>query len=242
MTSFVHTNEFGQPVGASMANWTPPVHPPHETLTGRYCQLEPLQAARHGAQFWEALGDKHSDGRWTYLMNGPYANGDEFVEWCRSVEALQDPLFYAIVVDGKAVGIISYLRIQPAHGVIEVGHIHYSPLLVQTRAATEAIYLLGANAFALGYRRFEWKCDSCNMPSRSAASRLGFSYEGLFRQAVVYRGRTRDTTWFSIIDADWNAGLKEVYERWLEPSNFDENGTQKLKLSALTAPFVLARP
>ncbi|TMW59340.1 hypothetical protein Poli38472_004409 [Pythium oligandrum] len=234
-------NEFGQPVGASMNGWTPPVFPPHVTLTGRYCQLEPFQAARHAAEFWEALGDDHSGSRWTYLSVGPFKGQKEFIEWCHVAETSRDPQYYAIVVEGKAVGMIAYMHIQPEHGVIESGCVHFSPRLVRTRAATETLYLLLANAFALGYRRFEWKCDSCNLPSRAAASRLGFTYEGLFRQAIVYKGRTRDTTWFSIIDIDWNTGLKEAYERWLEPGNFDENGVQKLKFSALTAPFVHAR-
>ncbi|GMF40335.1 unnamed protein product [Phytophthora fragariaefolia] len=197
-------NEFGQPAGFAMKDWSPPPFPPHSTLAGRYCQLEPLSAARHARDFWDAQSD--------------------------------DPK------DGHCVGMIAYMRVDPSHGVMEVGRIYYTPRLQKTSAAAEAMYLLAANAFKLGYRRYEWKCDSCNLPSRGAATRYGFTYEGLFRQAVVYKGRNRDMTWFSMIDSDWNAGLKEAYERWLEPSNFDENGQQKLKLSELTAPFVHARP
>jgi hypothetical protein len=130
------------------------------------------------------------------------------------------------------------MRIEPKHGVIEVGNIYFSPALARTRAATEAMFLLMANAFALGYRRYEWKCDSCNLPSRAAATRFGFTYEGLFRQAIVNKGRNRDTTWFAIIDGDWNGGLKDAYLRWLDPANFDTAGKQKLRLSGLTAPFV----
>jgi RimJ/RimL family protein N-acetyltransferase len=133
------------------------------------------------------------------------------------------------------------MRIEPKHGVIEVGNIYFSPRLARTRAATEAMYLLMANAFGLGYRRYEWKCDSCNLPSRAAATRFGFTYEGLFRQAIVNKGRNRDTSWFAIIDADWNGGLRDAYLRWLSEDNFDVNGAQKLRLSELTAPFVHAR-
>ncbi|EGZ29295.1 hypothetical protein PHYSODRAFT_309723 [Phytophthora sojae] len=170
----------------------------------------------------------------------PFTTFNEFEEYCLSTEKVRDSQIYAIVVDGHAVGMTAYMRINPDEGVIEVGRVFYTSRLQRTRAAAEALYLLAANAFKLGYRRYEWKCDSCNLPSRYAATRYGFTFEGLFRQAVVYKGRNRDTTWFSIIDQDWNAGLKEAYERWLEPSNFDENGQQKLKLSELTAPFVHA--
>ncbi|KAK1937096.1 Uncharacterized protein P3T76_009874 [Phytophthora citrophthora] len=142
------------------------------------------------------------------------------------------------MVNGQAVGGTDYLRIEPSHGVIEIGHIYYSSCLSKTCAATEAMYLLAANAFQLGYRRYEWKCDSLNVPSRKAAARYGFMFEGTFRQVVVYKGRNRDTSWFSIIDKDWNGGLKSAFERWLDTTNFDENGQQKLKRSTLTAPFV----
>jgi RimJ/RimL family protein N-acetyltransferase len=132
----------------------------------------------------------------------------------------------------------AYMRIEPRHGVIEIGSIYYSPRLARSRAATEAMYLFMANAFSLGYRRYEWKCDSHNAPSRAATQRYGFSYEGKFRQAIVYKGRSRDTTWYAIIDADWNAGLRDAYLRWLDPGNFDAAGAQATKLSALTAPFL----
>ncbi|KAE9334062.1 hypothetical protein PR003_g13701 [Phytophthora rubi] len=234
-------NEFGQPVGFAMTDWTPPPFPPHSTLVGRHCQLEPLTAARHARDFWDAQSDDPKGASWTYMLNGPFSSFNEFEEYCLSTEKTREPQIYAIVVDGHAVGMIAYMRIDPSHGVMEVGRIYYTSRLQRTCAAAEAMYLLAANAFKLGYRRYEWKCDSCNLPSRGAATRYGFTYEGLFRQAVVYKGRNRDTTWFSIIDGDWAAGLKKAYERWLEPSNFDEHGRQKLKLSELTAPFVRAR-
>ncbi|POM66666.1 Gcn5-related n-acetyltransferase [Phytophthora palmivora] len=234
-------NEFGQPVGFALKDWCPPPFPPHKTLTGRYCSIEPLKADCHAQDVWNAQADDPSGARWTYLPNGPFSSLEEFETWCRNGEHSTDPQFYAVVVNGRAVGVVAYLRIVPNHGVIEIGHIYYSSQLAKTRAATEAMYLLAVNAFQLGYRRYEWKCDSLNLPSRNAAARLGFTYEGTFRQLIVYKGRNRDTSWFSITDGDWNGGLKSAYERWLEPNNFDENGQQKLKLSELTASFVHGR-
>jgi RimJ/RimL family protein N-acetyltransferase len=235
-------NELGQPIGFAVPGWRPPPFPPHAALTGRYCRVEPLEAARHARDLWEAQSDDATGATWTYLFNGPFADFAAFETWMQGLQTSRDPQFYAIVVDGRAVGMASYLRIDPKHGVIEIGHIYYSPRLARTRAATEAMYLFMSNAFALGYRRYEWKCDSCNLPSRAAAARYGFTYEGKFRQAVVYRDRNRDTCWFSIIDADWNAGLRDAYLLWLDPANFDERGAQRKKFSALTAPFVHARP
>jgi RimJ/RimL family protein N-acetyltransferase len=233
-------NEFGQPIGLDLPGWNSPPFPPHATLAGRYCRLEPLDAARHAADIYEAQADDRDGTRWTYSFHGPYADAAAFEEWVKQSQVSRDPQFYAIVDQhsGRAVGSCTYMRIDPRHGVIEVGNIYFSPRLAQTRAATEAMFLLMANAFALGYRRYEWKCDSCNLPSRLAATRLGFTYEGLFRQAIVNKGRNRDTTWFAIVDGDWNGGLKDAYLRWLDPANFDADGRQKLRLSELTAKFV----
>lgn len=235
------SNELGQPIGFAVPDWQPPPFPPHVELKGRHCRIEPLLAARHARDLWEAQAEDTTGATWTYLFNGPFADFPAFETWMRGLEPSRDPQFYAIVVDGRAVGMASYLRIDPKHGVIEIGHIYYSPRLARTRAATEAMYLFMANAFALGYRRYEWKCDSCNLPSRAAATRYGFTYEGKFRQAIVYKDRNRDTCWFSIIDADWHAGLKDAYLLWLDPANFDERGVQRQRFSALTAPFVHAR-
>ncbi|MEJ0085820.1 MAG: GNAT family protein [Pseudomonadota bacterium] len=233
-------NEFGQPVGLDLPGWISPPFPPHLTLTGRYCRLEPLDAARHAADLYEAQAEDRDGTRWTYSFHGPFADFAAYRQWAEGAQTSRDPQFYAIVdaQSGRAVGSCSYLRIDPRHGVIEVGNIYFSPRLAQTRAATEAMFLAAANVFALGYRRYEWKCDSCNLPSRAAAVRLGFSYEGMFRQAIVNKGRNRDTTWFAIIDGDWNGGLKDAYLRWLDPANFDAAGLQKLRLSELTARFV----
>ena len=235
-------NEHGQPIGFAVPDWKSPPFPPHQPIAGRYARLEPLDADRHARDLYDAQLEDTKGERWTYSFTGPYADFAAYERWAREAQASRDPQFYAIVdvATGKAVGSASYLRIDPKHGVIEVGHIYFSPRLAQTRAATEAIYLFVANAFTAGYRRFEWKCDSCNLPSRRAATRFGFTYEGTFRQAIVNKGRNRDTTWFAIIDKDWNGGLKDAFERWLDPSNFDEAGKQKQKLSLLTARFVYA--
>jgi RimJ/RimL family protein N-acetyltransferase len=234
-------NEFGQPIGFALEGWTPPPFPPHVALTGKHCRLEPLDVHRHARDLWDAQAEDTAGSRWTYLFAGPFARFEDLERYLRDCQASRDPQFYAIVVDGHAAGMAAYLRIEPRHGVIEVGHIYYSPRLARTRAATEAIYLFMANAFALGYRRFEWKCDSCNLPSREAAARYGFTYEGTFRQAIVYKGRNRDTTWFAILDADWRGGLERAYLLWLDEANFDAAGRQRRKLSELTAPFVHQR-
>jgi RimJ/RimL family protein N-acetyltransferase len=233
-------NEFGQPIGNALPGWSAPPFPPREVLTGRYSRIEPYDPARHARDLWEAQGDDPRGERWTYSFSGPYADFAAYEKWGQEAQASRDPQFYAIVdaASGRAVGSCSYLRIDPRHGVIEIGHIYFSPRLARTRVATEAMYLMMANAFALGYRRYEWKCDSCNLPSRAAATRLGFTYEGMFRQAIVNKGRNRDTTWFAIIDRDWHGGLGDAYLRWLDPANFDAQGGQQLRLSALTAAFV----
>lgn len=234
-------NEHGQHVGEALDDWQAPPFPPHRVLEGRFCRLEPLHA-RHARDLFEAQLEDSTGASWTYLSVGPYADVAPLVRWAEDAAQSRDPQFYAIVdpATGRALGRAAYLRIDPGNGVIEVGHIHFGPRLSRTRAATEAIYLFMANAFALGYRRFEWKCDSGNLPSRAAATRFGFTYEGLFRQAVVYKNRNRDTTWFAVIDHDWRRGLRAAFEQWLDPANFDAAGVQRQRLSRLTAPFVAA--
>jgi RimJ/RimL family protein N-acetyltransferase len=224
-------NEFGQPIGFPVPNWTPPTFPPREPLVGRYCQLEPLDALVHTADLYESYAGNVSG--WTYLAYGPFPTVEGYREWVESVHAGSDPLFFVILVHGKAVGVASYMRITPSAGSIEVGHLNFSPRLQRTAAATEAMYLMMKTAFRLGYRRYEWKCDALNAPSRAAAQRLGFSYEGTFRQATVYKGRNRDTAWFTVIDSEWPA-LKGAFEAWLDPDNFDPAGKQRTKLSDLT--------
>jgi RimJ/RimL family protein N-acetyltransferase len=200
-------------------------------MHGRYCRVEPLSAVRHAAEL-HAANSLDRDGRmWTYLFSGPFATLEEYTAWLEARENSTDPLFFAIVdgASGKATGIASYLRIDTTHGVIEVGHLAFSPLLQRTRAATEAMYLMMKQAFDLGYRRYEWKCDALNATSRRAAARLGFTFEGIFRQAVVYKGRSRDTAWFSVIDSEWPA-RGASFVAWLDPANFDEDGRQRRPL------------
>ncbi|MCX9154810.1 GNAT family N-acetyltransferase [Niveibacterium sp. 24ML] len=235
------TNEFGQPVGDEVSGWTPPPRPGGVTLTGRFCRVEPIEPARHAEALF-AANAQDSDGRsWTYLPYGPFATFAEYRDWLSTMAAGQDPCFYAIVdaASGLAVGVCSYLRIDPAAGSIEVGHLHFSPRLQGKPAATEAMFLMMQHAFTLGYRRYEWKCNALNAPSRRAAQRLGFSYEGCFRQARVDRGRNRDTTWYSVIDSEWPA-LKAVFEQWLGPENFDADGRQRVALSVLTNGLLTA--
>lgn len=224
-------NELGQPIGLPLPDWKPPGPPPRIAHEGRYCRLEPLNAGRHGAQLYAAFALDAEGKDWTYLPYGPFTSEEEFLDWMRRSEQSSDPLFFAIVDPSKetAVGIASYLRITPASGSIEVGHIHYSPPLQGTTAATEAMYLMMKHAFELGYRRYEWKCDALNARSKAAAERLGFTFEGIFRQATVYKGRNRDTAWYSVIDKEWPV-LKEAFERWLDPENFDEHGRQRRRL------------
>ena len=235
-------NALGQPVGAPLPDWKPVPRPPRTAMEGRFCRVEPLDPERHGADLYAANSLDNDARNFTYLSGGPFATREVYFEWLNGFCRGDDPLFHAIVdlASGKPVGVASFMRIDPANGVIEVGHINYSPLLQRKPAATEAMYLMMKRAFELGYRRYEWKCDSLNAPSRAAAQRLGFSYEGLFRQAIVYKGRTRDTTWYSIIDAEWPA-LRAAFERWLDPANFDAQGNQRVSLSSLTGPLVKQR-
>jgi len=179
---------------------------------------------------------------WTYLPYGPFESPDGYRDWVTERSRDSDPLFLAIVdgATGLATGVASYLRIDSGNGSIEVGHLAYSPLLQRTPAATEAMYLMMRHAFELGYRRYEWKCNALNTPSRVAAQRLGFAYEGIFRQASVVHGRNRDTAWYAIIDSEWPA-LQAAYEQWLAPANFDSDGQQKTRLSELTAPLLYQR-
>jgi len=229
-------NRLGQPIGPAIPGWKPPSMPPREPMEGRFCRVEPLDPARHAESLWEAFSLDTEGGIWTYFPYGPFDGRDRYEAWVKEFCRGVDPMFHAIVdrASGKALGSASYSRIDPVHGTIEVGHVTYSPLLQRTPAATEAMYLMMRRVFDLGYRRYEWKCDSLNANSRAAAKRLGFTFEGIFRQATVYKGRSRDTAWFSVIDRDWPM-LKSALERWLDPATFDAVGKQKLKLSELTA-------
>lgn len=226
------TNSNGQPIGRSMPDWTPRAHPPRTPIEGRFCRIEPFNIDAHAPDLFEAFKLNTSGANWTYLGYEPTETEAGLREIMSKGWLGDDPLFHTIVdqATNKPVGVAALMRIDKANGVIEVGNIHYSEHLKQRPAATEAMFLLMRRVFKeLGYRRYEWKCDSLNAPSRAAAARLGFSYDGQFPQMVVYKGRSRDTTWFSILDGDWPA-LEAGYEAWLSPDNFDADGQQKLRL------------
>jgi RimJ/RimL family protein N-acetyltransferase len=231
------TTDLGQPTGAALPGWTPRPRPPRTAMEGRFCRVEPVDPARHAADLFAANSADSAGRNWTYLPYGPFKAPADYRAWMEKACLGDDPLFHAIVdqASGKALGLASYLRIDPAGGVIEVGHINYSPALQQTPAATEAMYLMMARVFdELGYRRYEWKCNALNAGSRKAALRLGFSFEGIFRQAAVVKGRNRDTAWFSILDSEWPQA-KAAFQAWLAPENFDAKGHQKRGLAAIRA-------
>ena len=212
--------------------WRPAQSPARAPLEGETVRLEPLDPPRHGDElFAETAG---ADSTWDYLAYGPFPSRDDFVRWLEQRAPLDDPLTFAIIdrASGTARGLASFMRMDPANGVIEIGHIWLSPQLQRTRQATEAIYLISRYAFELGNRRLEWKCDALNAASRRAAERFGFVFEGVFRQHMVIKDRNRDTAWYSIIDAEWPS-RQAAFEAWLSPENFDPSGRQKRALSEL---------
>ena len=226
-------NEHNQPTGEPIEHWSPRPRPPREPAQGRYCRIEPFDVAAHGDALYDAFARDTAGQNWTYLGYGPFDSRDAFLDWSRRECNGDDPLFHTLidVESGRPTGLASYLRIDPVMGVIEVGHIHLSPLMQGTRLATEAMYLLMRRAFdELGYRRYEWKCDALNAPSCRAAERLGFRFEGIFRQAMMYKGRNRDTAWFSMLDGEWPR-IRARFEAWLDPDNFDESGVQRRSLA-----------
>lgn len=204
-------------------------------MPGRYCRLEPVNVQRHEAQLYGAYLEAPDGRDWTYLFSERPENAADFHVYLAKLQESQDPLHFTIV-DTEAdscVGTAALMRIEPAHGVIEVGSITFAPRLKKTRAATESMYLMMRRAFdELGYRRYEWKCDSLNAPSRAAAARYGFTFEGVFRNAIVYKGRSRDTAWFSITANEWPR-VRAAFEAWLDPANFDNDGKQKRRLAEL---------
>ncbi len=230
MNTFSHTDAA---LGSIVENWAPPVLPTWALVEGKYARLERLSAVGHAAWLYRSFAEH--DAVCDYMAYGPFSSASQYHRWVRDHAALDDTHFYAIknLETGNWEGVASYLRISPEAGSIEVGHINYSPSLQQTRAATEAMYLMMSWVFDAGYRRYEWKCNALNLKSRRAAQRLGFSYEGVFRQAAVIKSRNCDTTWFAAIDTDWPA-LKEAYAAWLAPSNFDVSGRQRESLGDMT--------
>ncbi|MGT2453999.1 GNAT family N-acetyltransferase [Cupriavidus basilensis] len=224
--------QYHQRVGESLPLWTTRPRPPVTPIDGSYCRLEKLNLARHAEDLFAAYREAKDGNDWTYLTVGPFDTFSSYLEFAELAASSEDPIHH-VVIDkqtGKAIGSLALMRIDQANGVIEVGNVVFSPILKRTRIATEAQYLLMRRVFdELGYRRYEWKCDSLNEPSRAAALRLGFRFEGIFRQAVVYKGRSRDTAWFSIIDSEWQT-LRTSLEIWLTPENFDDSGHQKRSL------------
>jgi RimJ/RimL family protein N-acetyltransferase len=210
----------------------PAPRPERLVLQGRYVVLEPLHPRQHGDALFDATAQAADDHLWTYLFDGPYPDRESFDRALERLAASEDPLYFAIVdrASDKALGRAALMRIEPAHRVIEVGSIIYSTRLQRTRGATEAMYLLARYVFdTLGYRRYEWKCNALNEPSRSAALRLGFTYEGIFRQHLIIKGHNRDTAWYSMLDSEWPE-RRARFEAWLAPENFDEEGRQRTSL------------
>ncbi|MND33735.1 N-acetyltransferase [Ochrobactrum sp. MYb15] len=215
-----------------LRDWTPRPKPERKVLEGHYVRLEPLDAARHGDELFSASSVTDADQRFTWLFEVPPATREAFQPWLEKVSASEDPLFFAVIdkASGKVAGRQALMRIDPVHGAIEIGNIYWGPIISRKPAATEAQFLFMQYIFdELGYRRYEWKCNDSNAPSKRAAERFGFQFEGTFRQHMVTKGKNRDTAWFSIIDAEWPA-LKQAYQAWLERTNFDSEGQQKKKL------------
>lgn len=225
-----------RPVGPVVENWRVPPLPSGEVMEGGYARLELLSADVHAALLYKAF--EGHDWVWDYMPAGPFASAAEFHRWMQEATGKDDIVFYAIYDKEREAfgGFASYLRIKPISGSIEVGYIAMAPHLQRTRAATEAMYLMMQWAFEAGYRRYEWKCDALNQPSRRAAQRLGLSYEGVFRQATIVKGRNRDTAWLAAVDSEWPA-LRKAFQQWLSPENFDEAGDQQARLSDLTSPI-----
>lgn len=222
----------------NLADWQPRPLPSPVILTGRWATLEPLSAPQHAHALWQAV--QGHDEVWDWLADGPYRSEEGLAEALAIKENGSAARFFAILPHDargrvmQAAGYASLMRMDPANGVIEVGNVMFSPALQRTPAATEAMYLMMRYIFEeLGYRRYEWKCNALNLPSRRAALRLGFTFEGIFRQHMIVKGQNRDTAWFSIVDSEWPA-RKQIFEAWLAPENFDAEGQQKRALSSYT--------
>src|SRR5262245_17757466 len=222
-----------------LKNWQPRPRPKREPMEGRYVRLEPLSAARHGDGLFAASSVPDADGRFRYLPDTPPESRSGFQGWLDKAEASADPLFFAVIdkASGKIAGRQTLMRIEPGQGVIEIGNIYWGPLISRKPAATEAQFLFARYAFdELGYRRYEWKCNNLNEPSKRAAERFGFKFEGVFRQHLIVKGENRDTAWYSIIDKEWPA-LRRAYEGWLDLVNFDSEGRQKRRLEEFRSDF-----
>ncbi|WP_323816488.1 GNAT family protein [Cellvibrio sp. NN19] len=228
-------NEFNQPVGNDLTDWVPAKQPDKISIDGQFCHLERLDVDHHVKELYEAFQDSPDARHWTYLPYGPFDTCEDYRNFLYGMADLPDPYHFAIIDNStnKAVGTIALMRIDCANGVIEVGHLAYSPRMQRTKISTEVMALMFNYVFEeLGYRRLEWKCNSLNAPSRAAAERFGFTFEGIFRQAQVSQGRNRDTAWYSMLDKEY-ASFRSAYDTWLSAENFDELGIQKQKLANL---------
>ncbi|MDH4160637.1 MAG: GNAT family N-acetyltransferase [Actinomycetota bacterium] len=229
-----HRNHLGQPLGVPVPGWTGAAEPSTAPMVGRYCRVVRLDPETHAEQLFEANRVDPEGANWTYLPYGPFDRMDGYLAWLHEVSKATDPLFFAVVdvSSERAAGVASYLRIARDAGSIEVGNINYSPLLQRSRAGTEAMYLMMRRVFdECGYRRYEWKCNSRNAKSMAAAQRLGFRFEGIFRNSQVVKGHNRDTAWFSVTDDEWPR-LRTAFEGWLDPANFRHDGSQRQALRA----------
>ena len=229
------------PIGVAVMDWKAPPIPLAAPLQGDYARVEPLDVATHSDSLFAAFAEDGTEQGWTYMGYGPFADKAQFDEWLVGSCLGADPMFFSILEQSSdtALGMASFMNINPAGGSIEVGNIHFSPSLRKTRVATDAMYVMMRYAFEMGYRRYEWKCNAFNAASRAAALRFGFSYEGVFRQHMVVKGRNRDTAWYACVDHEWPA-LRVAYETWLAPANFDADGDQRITLASLTAPLLIA--
>lgn len=220
-----------------LKNWSPRPRPGREVLEGRYVRLEPLDAQKHGDGLFEASSVTDADTRFRWLFDVPPENRQVFQPWLENATASEDPLFFVVIdkASGRIGGRQTLMRIDPKHGVVEIGNVYWGPLISRRPAATEAQFLFTQYVFdRLGYRRYEWKCHNENLPSKRAAERFGFKFEGIFRNHMVAKGANRDTAWYAIIDTEWPA-LKRAYENWLDPANFDAQGQQKRRLEDFRA-------
>ena len=221
--------------GEIVESFSIPPHPKGISIEGKLVDLKPLIASEFAEELFISNAIDKEGINWAYLPYGPFESQVDYAKWIKSFEEGDDPVFFAIISKKlkKAIGIASFLRINPTKGLIEVGHINYSPLLQKTTEATEAMFLMMKWVFDNGYRRYEWKCNALNLKSRRAAQRLGFSYEGVFRQMTISKGRNRDTAWFAIIDKEW-VEIERCFDQFLSESNFDNNGKSKVSLTSLT--------
>lgn len=238
------SSSFVRAIGPAVSIVLPRPRPQPVTLEGAHVRLEPLVPALHGEDLIAAFAEDHAGMMWDYLFQGPFPTAEATMQWLEAIADKPDPLFFTVIptATGKPAGVMSLMRIDPAHGVIEVGGITLAPVVQRSPATTEAEYLLMRYAFEdLGYRRYEWKCNALNAPSRVAAYRLGFSYEGIFRQHMVVKGHNRDTAWFAIMDHQWPAA-KAAFETWLAAENFGPDGSQVASLSQLMAAALPGRP